>query len=115
MSVNVVLEDMFPFGHPFVKLHKEFGSQFGGASTVLVELKVKQGTIFNTKTLEKVKGITDAITYHNDSYSLLTASISERKMKYMRGYSGGRVEMDGLMWPKIPKTEKEFKFMKENI
>jgi len=115
MSVNVVLEDMFPFGHPFVKLHKEFGSQFGGASTVLIELKAKEGDIFNTETLKKVKGITDAIVFNDDAYSLLTASISQRKMKYMRGYSGGRVEMDGLMWPKIPETEEEFKFMKENV
>ena len=40
IRVNVVLEDMFPYGHPFIKLHKEFGSQFGGASTILIELKV---------------------------------------------------------------------------
>lgn len=115
LQVNVVLEDMFPFGHPFVKLHKEFGSQFGGASTVLIELKVKDGDIFNTQTLERVKGITDELVYHKDAYSLLTASISQPKMKYIRGYSGGRVEMDGLMWPKIPSTEAEFKFMKESI
>ncbi|MBN2468007.1 MAG: MMPL family transporter [Deltaproteobacteria bacterium] len=115
MSVNVVLEDMFPFGHPFVKLHKEFGSQFGGASTTLIEVKATKGDIFNNAFLQKVKGITDAIVFHDDAYSLLTASISERKMKYMRGYSGGRVEMDGIMWPKIPDTEKEFKFMKENL
>jgi len=115
MSVNVVLEDMFPFGHPFIKLHKEFGSQFGGASTVLIEAKVKKGDIFNTPFLEKVKSITDEITFHDDAYSALTASISQRKMKYMRGYSDGRVEMDGLMWPKIPKTDEELQFMKENI
>ena len=115
ISVNVVLEDMFPFGHPFVKLHKEFGSQFGGASTVLIALKVKDGDIFNTPTLLKVKGISDAISFNNDAYMLLTASISERKMKYMRGYSGGNVEMDGLMWPKIPQTPEELNFMKENI
>jgi len=115
MSVNVVLEDMFPFGHPFVKLHKEFGSQFGGASTVLVEVKVKEGDIFNPQTLGKVKAITDAITFHDDSYMLLTASISERKMKYYRGYSGGNIEIDGLMWPKIPQTPEELQFMKENI
>jgi hypothetical protein len=115
ISVNVVLEDMFPFGHPFVKLHKEFGSQFGGASTVLIALKVKDGDIFNTPTLLKVKGISDAISFNNDAYMLLTASISERKMKYMRGYSGGNVEMNGLMWPKIPQTPEELNFMKENI
>lgn len=115
ISVNVVLEDMFPFGHPFVKLHKEFGSQFGGASTVLIALKVKDDDIFNTPTLLKIKGISDAISFNNDAYMLLTASISERKMKYMRGYSGGNVEMDGLMWPKIPQTPQELNFMKENI
>ena len=115
ISVNVVLEDMFPFGHPFVKLHKEFGSQFGGASTVLMELRVKQGDIFNPETLQKVKEISDSITFHNDAYMLLTASISERKMKYMRGFSGGRVEMDGLMWPKMPQTAEELAFLRENI
>ena len=115
ISVNVVLEDMFPYGHPFIKLHKEFGSQFGGASTVLIALKVKDGDIFNTPTLLKVKKISDSITFNNDAYMLLTASIAERKIKYMRGYSGGNVEMDGLMWPKIPQTPKELNFMKENV
>ena len=52
LSMKVVLEDMFPFGHPFVKLHKEFGSQFGGASTVMIEAKVKEGDIFNTEFLK---------------------------------------------------------------
>lgn len=115
MSVNVVLEDMFPFGHPFVKLHKEFGSQFGGASTVLVEVKTREGDIFNTKFLTAVRDITDEITYRDETYSLLTASISQRKMKYTRGYSGGWVKMDGLMWPEIPDTEEKLAFMKENI
>ncbi|MBW2368321.1 MAG: MMPL family transporter [Deltaproteobacteria bacterium] len=115
MSVNVVLEDMFPFGHPFVKLHKEFGSQFGGASTILVEMKVKEGDIFNTEFLKKIKGVTDEITFRDEALSLLTASISQRKMKYIRGYSGGRVIMDGLMWPKIPETEEELDYLRENI
>lgn len=115
LSVNVVLEDMFPFGHPFIKLHKEFGQQFGGASTILVEVKAKKGNIFNKPFLEKIKGITDEITYRPEAMSLLTASISQRKMKYTRGYSGGRVIMDGLMWPKVPETDEELAFMKENI
>lgn len=115
LSVNVVLEDMFPFGHPFVKLLKEFGGQFGGGSTTVFELKTHKGDIFNTKFLEKVKGITDEITYRDESYSLLTASIAQRKMKYIRGFSGGRVVMDGLMWPKMPETDEDLAFMKENI
>lgn len=115
MSVKVVLEDMFPFGHPFVKLHKEFGSQFGGASTILVEVKAKKGDIFNTPFLEKVKGITEELTYRDESMSLLTTSIALRKIKSIRGYSGGRVEMNGLMWPALPKTPEEFADLKENI
>ncbi len=115
MSVRVILEDMFPFGHPFVKLHKEFGSQFGGASTTVIEVKTTEGDIFNPTFLQKIKEITDAVTFRDDVYSLLTASISLSKMKYIRGYSGGRVEMDGLMWPKMPRTPEELAFMKENI
>ena len=115
MSVRVILEDMFPFGHPFVKLHKEFGSQFGGASTTVIEVETTEGDIFNPVFLQKVKEITDAVTFRDDVYSLLTASISQSKMKYIRGYSGGRVEMDGLMWPKMPQTPEELAFMKENI
>lgn len=115
MSVKVVLEDMFPFGHPFVKLHKEFGSQFGGASTILIEVKAKKGDIFNTPFLAKVKGITEDIIYREESMSLLTTSIALRKIKSIRGFSGGRVEMNGLMWPKLPTTEQDFVELKENI
>lgn len=115
LSVNVVLEDMFPFDHPFIKLYKEFGAQFGGASTCLIEVKTTEGDIFKTEFLKKIQGITDEITYRDEAYSLLTASISQRKMKYIRGYSGGRVLMDGLMWPEIPDTPEKLAYLKENI
>jgi len=115
MSVMVILEDMFPFGHPFVRLHKEFGSQFGGASTVLTALKVKDGDIFNPEFLKKVKEVSDFFVFRDDLYPLLTTSIAERKTKYMRGHAGGNIEMDGLMWPRLPKTEEEIEFLKENI
>ena len=115
MSVRVVLEDMFPFGHPFVKLHKEFGAQFGGASTVLTALKVKEGDIFNPEFLKKIKEVSDFFVFRDDLYPLLTTSIAERKAKYIRGHAGGNVEMDGLMWPRLPKTRGEIEFLKENV
>ena len=53
-----VFDDLFPQKHRYIKVHNKFRELFGGANLVSLELKVKQGDIFNTETLQKVKRIT---------------------------------------------------------
>ena len=115
VKLEVQLEKMFPMNHPFVLLNRELGSKFGGANTLLVAVQVKDGDIFNTRTLEKIHRITEAIFFRDENIRPLTASITMMKSKYVRSQGGGTIAIDGLMWPKLPSTPEEVDFAKQNV
>jgi len=115
LSINVILEELVPPFHPYVKLHRRFEKQFGGANVLLVEMRVKEGDIFNVKTLKKFKALSDDILFYPDVYRALLSSIAQRKMKAIRGYGGGVMDVSALMWPVVPETKEQIEVMKENV
>ncbi len=45
---EVILAELFPYDHPYLKLHARFAQVFGsGASGAVIILKAKNGDIFN--------------------------------------------------------------------
>jgi predicted RND superfamily exporter protein len=60
LSIKTVFADLLPQKHPYIKLHNEIRNKFGGANQVLIMVGVrttgKYKDIFNTETLQKVKG-----------------------------------------------------------
>jgi hypothetical protein len=61
LKIYTSFEDLLPQDHPYVKLHNKFKMLFGGANQVLIVLEVKEGDIFNIKTLKKIKYITEKL------------------------------------------------------
>src|SRR6476659_1342470 len=53
--------DLFPSTHPYVETFEKYSDVFGGASRVVLQVQVKKGTIFEKKTLEKIRRITKDI------------------------------------------------------
>ena len=115
LKVNVLLDEMVPPNHPFVKLHKEYNEQYGGTSTVMVALVVDKGDIFNGPTLEKIKRISDEIRFYKDVRRSFVFSISQRKSKITKGHAGGLVDVNALMWPEVDKTPRGIQELKHNI
>jgi hypothetical protein len=115
LSVQVLLEEMVPPAHPFVKLHGEYESQYGGSSTVVVSLVVKEGDIFNSATLQKIKRVNDEILFYRDVRRALVSSIAQRKSKVVKGHAGGTVDVSALMWPEIDLTPEGIQNLKYNI
>jgi len=106
LSLNVVLEEMLPANSNNVELFLRFGEQFGGANTTLIEIKNKKGDVYNLEYLTKYKQIAEDVYYNADTYRHLSQSLILRKTKAISG-GGGRVGVDALLWPDLPKTEKE--------
>ena len=106
LSLDVVLEEMLPANSNNVELFLRFGEQFGGANTTLIEVKNKKGDIYNLDFLSKYKQIAEDVYYNKDTYRHLSQSLVLRKTKAISG-GGGRVGVDALLWPDLPKTEKE--------
>jgi predicted RND superfamily exporter protein len=115
VRLEVQLEKMFPTNHPFVQLNRDLGAKFGGANTLLIAVKVRQGDVFDHRILEKIQRITDALYFLPENIRPLTASITLMKSKYIRSTGAGNVAIDGLLWPKLPETAAEIRFAKENV
>jgi hypothetical protein len=115
LSIQVVLEEMVPPKHPFVKLHQEYAEQYGGTSTVVMALAVKKGDIFNVETLEKIKWLNDELRFHPDVRRAFVYSIAQRKSKVVKGHAGGTVDVSALMWPEIDKTPAGIERLKKNL
>jgi len=107
-------DDLLPQEHPYVKIHNRFRDLFGGANVVQLVVTVKEGDIYDMKTLEKIQRITYAIEkIPGVNYNQLF-SISHRKIKNFQASSWG-VRAASIMWPSVPKTEEEISNLKHLI
>ncbi|MEE9426163.1 MAG: efflux RND transporter permease subunit [Methylococcales bacterium] len=114
LSLKVVLEEMLPVGRDNVQLVQKFGEQFGGANTTLIVVEKKDGDIYDTEFLDKYKRITEELYFHPDSLRHLVQSLALRKTKQVIG-SGGRIQIDPIMWPAVPQTAEEMEFLKAGV
>lgn len=114
LSLNVVLEEMLPADSNNVELFLRFGEQFGGANTTLIEVKNKKGNIYNLEYLKNYKQIAEDVYYNKSTYRHLSQSLVLRKTKAISG-GGGRVGVDALLWPDLPKNEKDMTRMRQFV
>ena len=85
---EVILQDMLPYDHPYLKLHNRFSEVFGsGGSTVAIALKAKKGDIFNPAFLTKFQKITNEVLMWDEVIRSLTVSIATRSVKVVRTLS----------------------------
>ncbi len=113
---EVILRDLLPYDHPYLKLHARFSEVFGsGGSGVAIAVSAKKGDIFNPKTLGKIKGITDEIELWDEVYRVLTVSMASNSVKVVRTLAKGEIRIEALMFPKIPENDQEMEELKKNI
>ena len=114
LKVNTIFTDLLPQTHPYIKIHNEFRQLFGGANFLVIMVKVREGDIFNSNTLGKVKYITEGLERIPgvDRYKIL--SIATHKLKDYRVTAWG-MESVPLMYPELPKDEGEMNRLKNAI
>ena len=113
---KVILQDLLPYDHPYLKLHARFSEVFGsGGSGVAIAVNAKKGDIFNTRTLGKIKRITDEIVLWDEVYRVLTVSIASSSVKVVKSLASGEIHIEPLMFPNIPKNDQEIEELKKNI
>ena len=115
LSMQVLLEEMIPTNHEFVKLHGKYESVYGGTSTVMLALVVDKGDIFKPEILKKIKRINDDLLFNPDIRRSFVYSIAQRKSKATKGHAGGTVDVTALMWPEIDTSPEGIKTLKNNI
>lgn len=114
LKVYTSFEDLLPQNHPYVKLHNKFRKLFGGANQVLIVVQVKEGDIFNLKTLTTIKYITEKLEGIPaiDTYKI--RSLASRSAKEIKR-EAGRLYIKTVMYPEIPKTQEEIEALKWSV
>ena len=116
MKSEVILQDLFPYDHPYLKLQARFAEVFGGGgSGVAMAVRVKHGDIFNRKTLGKIKSITEEIELWDEVYRVLTVSMASNSVKVVRTRAKGEIQIEPLMFPEVPKDDAGLETLKTNI
>lgn len=70
--------DLLPQEHPYIKTHNIIRDTFGGANNVIVAVKVKEGTIFNNDTLNRIHRITQKVDELTGINHNLVTSLTHR-------------------------------------
>jgi len=113
---EIIVQEMFPYDHPYLKLIARFGEVFGtGGSGVVIAVEAKQGDIFNEKTLTSIKNINDEVELWDEVYRVLTISIASNSTKVSKALAKGEIQIDPLMFPNVPRNELEMAALKKNI
>ena len=116
IHTEVVLSEMFPYDHPYLKLMGRFGQVFGGGgSGVVVAVKVKKGDIFNEKTLTKIKNMTTEVELWDEVYRVLTVSMASNATKVVNAKGKGEITIEALMFPDVPRTPAAMELLKKNV
>jgi uncharacterized protein len=107
-------EDLFPSKDPNVLLYREYRRQYGGAQTLVLMLRVREGDIFNMKTLSAIQDLTRKIDIlpgvnHNEVFSL-----ASYRVIYARAIPGALVSRP-YMYPYLPKNQAELDDLKKTV
>jgi uncharacterized protein len=107
-------ENFFPSNHPNTLLYRQFHNHYGGAQTLALMLRVKQGDIFNYATLQKIEDITRAVNIlpgvdHNEIFSLASYRVA------FASAMPGAIITKCYMYPRIPQNQRQLDELKHNV
>jgi predicted RND superfamily exporter protein len=105
VQVVSLTTDVFPSTHPYVQTFQKYSDIFGGASTVIVAIEVKEGTIWNQKTLEKMQRVTRAMELLPGINNYQVISLATKKVKVQKIDAVAGIRSVPVMWPDVPQTQ----------
>lgn len=114
VEVRTVFEDMLPSGHEYIKTHEQFKDTFGGSNMVTIMFEAKEGDIFQTDVLDKVRTVTLGLREVSAVNQYQIVSLASKKLKEMRASTMG-IESVPLMWPDLPATTAEMAALKQAV
>jgi len=113
LSFKTYLGDFYPLKHPYLKIQNRLTEVFGGLNQITIAIEVKNGTILNPVTLDKVWRITQKLYLTDGINAGRVVSLSARKVKYVEANADG-FNTEWLMHDP-PRTEEELEILKERI
>lgn len=114
IEMYTAFSDLLPRDHPFIRVHNKFSKVFGGANLILLSVEVKQGDIFNSRTLEKIKHLTQMLELTPGASNYQIFSIARQKVKDVRATSWG-LEVQPIMWPGVPQSQEDLEQLRNSV
>jgi len=113
---EVLLEEMLPYDHPYLKIMARFFSVFGsGGSGVAIAVTATDGDIFKEPILAKIQQIDKTVASWRETYRVLTVSIGSRSVKVVKPLGDGEIKVLPLMWPHTPKRPEDIAWLRRDI
>ena len=56
-------EKSIPLAHPYMETFKAYEDTFGGANTIIIALRQREGDIFNAEFFETYSAVNDAVSF----------------------------------------------------
>jgi predicted RND superfamily exporter protein len=114
VQVGTRFVDFFPSYHKYILLNEKYQRSFGGAETLAIMLRVKEGDIFTPTTLKKLQSLTQAMdslpgVNHEEVFSL-----GSFRVNYVEAESGALISKP-YMFPDVPKTPADIAFLKNKV
>lgn len=113
IKIGTVFTDLLPGGHTFVHTFKDHPN-FGNPLTIQIMVKVKDGTIYNAETLDKVWRMTRSIDLSPAVDHDMVVSISTEKARFSEANEFG-IESRALMGGHSPATPEELAEFRANV
>ena len=107
--------DLFPGDHEYVETFVDYKEIFGGAATVLVVVEVKEGTVWETAPLAKVRELTKAIELLPAINQYQVLSIAQRKVRSIQVDEMAGFTTTPLMWPEVPATKEDLATLERRL
>src|SRR5438094_7247452 len=116
MHVFTNFFDLYPPGHPYIKLYTQYRGMFGSANTLLLVVEGNERAIFDDiETVQKVDRITLALLHDipgvNGDQVL---SITHPKLKTTLT-AGSGIKVVPLMYPRVPESKSDLDCLKLKV
>jgi len=106
--------DLLPQDHEYIKIHNRFSGSFGGANNIMIMLEVKDGTIFNPETLNKIWHMTEGLDKVYGVNHNQIDSIAHRTVRYLKVAAGGTMRAQPVMTGEVT-SQDEANLIRRNV
>jgi predicted RND superfamily exporter protein len=114
MRVYTNFFDLYPPGHPYIQLYRQYRRMFGTANVLVMAIEKKQGDIFNVDTINKLNWATLQMLETSGVNPYQLRSLTHPKMKNIR-ITGAIITAYPIMYPGPPKTPEDVKSIKKAV
>ncbi len=114
VQVGTRFVDLFPSYHPYIQLNEKYQRSFGGAETLAIMVRVKNGDIFNPTTLKKIQGLNQAMDSLPGVNHEEVLSLGSFRVNYVEAESGALISKP-YMFPDVPSAPEAIAALKGKV